>query len=91
MGTAPVIRGYIGQLIRVTIPTPHQHPGWIEKFYVSTKTYDYKQLYARENPEPSRGQAWDKTQRTIHATWKESFCKWLESQPGVSPLTFTEY
>ncbi len=78
-------------LLRVTVPTPHQHPGYTQHFYVSTKRVDYREEFRKIETEPALGQAWDAEQRLKYADWKTRFNLWLQEQPGITPLTFTEY
>lgn len=76
--------------IRVTVPTPHDHPGWKDYFFESRGEHHNWLDYYKNNvsTEPPLGQAWDATTRQIYAQWKADFVEWLRQQDGIRPLHF---
>lgn len=76
--------------IRVTVPTPHAHPGWKDYFFESTADdHGWIALYKKHvAPEPPLGQAWDAATRLVYAQWKADFVEWLRQQDGIRPLHF---
>lgn len=76
--------------IHVTVPTPHEHPGWKDYFFVSSGEHHNWLDYYKNNisAEPTRGQAWDAEKRLAHARWKADFVEWLKVQDGIRPMVF---
>ena len=73
-------------ILRVIVPTPHQHPGWIDHFFETNSDHNWFDYYKQNvSSEPARGPAWDTKSRAAHAKWKADFVEWLRIQDGIRP------
>lgn len=72
---------------RVVIPTPLEHPGY-QEYYFQAPENNYLNEYRAICPEPTRGPAWDRDQRMLHADWKKGFLAWFKGLADVTPITF---
>ncbi len=71
----------------LTVPTPNQHPGFVDHLLEGPDEPTFDKEFKDTDPEPSRGKAFDTAQRHKYAQWKQRYLEWLLKRPDITPVT----